>query len=541
MKARVAAIAVLLPLAACQPSHPAPGPAGSEAPAPHAAPVHAPTATRAPPADATPAAPTGIAWFRGSIEQAFATAQREQRPVLLFWGAQWCPFCHTLKATVFTRPDFIAKTRLFVPVYLDGDDAGAQRWGERFGVIGYPTLVLLDPQRHELLRLGAGRDVSAYAALLDLGLERVRPVDTLLGKAAAHLPLSSDECRRLAFNSWELDTLEPRDYGERASRLLAAAQACPPHASVERADLIIYAAGFAADAVPPVPALRGSLTDRVGSILSAPQLAAASAPALQNLGAPFFAAVRARGAHFAARLRSGYLAVMDAAAADPRYVTADQLGFVDAKIVALRALGGARELTPGLLAAADRRIEQALAAEQSPYVRPGLVNASLGILEDSNQYRLAYRIARDEVSRADAPYYYQADLAEIAEQLGHRHEAIALLKQSYQGARGPATRFQWGQRYLAGLLRMAPQDAARIQRVGLQVLGELDGSDRIADRTRVRLAQLDAQLRAWNRAARGAHAAVLRALRERMREQCARLDAEGTAHAGCAAFLSTST
>ena len=111
------------------------------------------------------ALPRDIAWFDGSLQGAFIVAKRENRPVLLYWGAEWCPFCHTLKSKVFSRPDFIAKTHLFLPVYLDGDDDGAQKWGEQFGIQGYPTIIVLDPDRHEIIRLGAGRDVAQYAAM----------------------------------------------------------------------------------------------------------------------------------------------------------------------------------------------------------------------------------------------------------------------------------------------------------------------------------------------------------------------------------------
>ena len=64
-----------------------------------AQPLHASHATHA-------NEPPDIAWFDGSLDGAFIVAKRENRPVLIYWGAEWCPFCHTLKSTVFSRPSY---------------------------------------------------------------------------------------------------------------------------------------------------------------------------------------------------------------------------------------------------------------------------------------------------------------------------------------------------------------------------------------------------------------------------------------------------
>jgi len=488
-------------------------------------------------------APQGIGWFRGSVEQAFASAKSTGKPVLLFWGAVWCPFCHTLKATVFVRPDFIAKTRLFVPVYLDGDDPGAQAWGERFGVLGYPTLVVLDPDQHEILRLGAGHDVSEYASVLDVALENLQPIDSVLPLAAAGKPLNADQCRRLAFNEWTLDSIEPQRYADQAAKLQAASAACP--AGPERANLAIYAASFESQSESKanpkgvrVSARLSALMDQVSAVLAQPELALAAAPALMVLDASFFKAARARSPALAKELRDRYVATMDAAASSPHFVVADQLGFLDAKLNALMSLAAPHEQLPaGVLQSADARIDAALDAEKSPYVRPGLVNAALNILEDTDQYDKAYQIAKAEIDRSETPYYYQADLAEIAEKLGHKDEAIQLLDAAYHGARGPATRFQWGTLYISGLLRMAPSQDQRIEQAALEVLGELDGPDRIAARARVRLTKLDQELRHWNSGAKGAHQQVLQALHSRVQQICVKIPSAQPARSSCDDFL----
>lgn len=519
---------VLLALAACQRAAPPPT-------------LHATHANE----------PPDIAWFDGSLQGAFIVAKRENRPVLIYWGAEWCPFCHTLKSTVFSRPDFIAKAKLFLPVYLDGDDEGAQKWGETFAIQGYPTLIVLDPDRHEIIRLGAGRDVSQYAAALDLALEDVHPVDALLQTAAAGQPLALDDCRRLAYNSWDLDTLEASGYAQRATALQSAASACPADALLERADLDIFAAYYQASAESaaladgrqqPSAALSG-LIDQIAAVLAQRDNALAAAGALGALDENFFRAVRARGPALATRFGDRYVAIMDAAANDPRYVLADQLGFVDAKLRALAALSPVKSRQPGTtlpkaaVAAARTRIDAALAAEQNIYVRSGLVNAALNILEDVGDYPAAYQVAQAEIGRASAPYYYKADLAGIAEKLGHRDEALALLGQAYQESQGAATRFQWGQAWLSGLLRLAPKDAPRIQSAGTQVLSELDGTDRIYLRARVELARLDRELRDWNSAARDTHRDVLESLHARMQQICVKIPDGEPARASCDAFL----
>jgi thiol-disulfide isomerase/thioredoxin len=491
-------------------------------------------------------APPGIAWFEGSLDEAFATARQDHRPLLIFWGAKWCPFCRTLKATVFPRPDFIAKSKLFVPVYLDGDDPGAQRWGERFQIQGYPTLIILDPDRHELLRLGAGREVGQYAAALDVALEDVQPVDALLQQAAGGKALTPQECRRLAFNSWELDTIDASGYATRAAALGAAAGDCPADAPLERAALRIYAAYYAANAEDapagqpqPRPSLAlAALQDQVDQVLSQHDLALDSAGALAILDDSFFKLVRARGGTLPEQMRTAYAGTMREAADDSRYAVADQLGFIDAELRALKDLGAPKAPLPAdAVAMAHRRVDSALAAEQNPFVRSGLVNASLDILEDAGDLPGAYAVAQAEIPRASTPYYYEADLAEIAEKMGRKDEALTLLDRAYHESQGAATRFQWGQLYVSGLLRMAPADTGRIENAGESVIGELDGPDRIYRRARVRLEKLDRELRAWNDSAKGAHTDVLQALHGRMQQICTKLKDTDASRPSCESFL----
>ena len=94
-----------------------------------------------------------IKWFAGTIDEAFKMADSGAKPLFLYWGAVWCPPCQEIKHTVFKSQEFIRLTRLFVPVYLDGDTDEAQVWGEKFAVMGYPTMIVFNAKGEEITRI----------------------------------------------------------------------------------------------------------------------------------------------------------------------------------------------------------------------------------------------------------------------------------------------------------------------------------------------------------------------------------------------------
>src|SRR5689334_6604223 len=154
-------------------------------------------------------AASDVSWLPAAgdadIERAFAQARDEHKPVLVYWGAAWCPPCNQLKATLFNRQDFIERSRAFVAVNIDGDLPGAQKLGSRFKVRGYPTMILFTPEGTELTRLPGEADAPQVMNLLQAGLAGGRPVKDVLADARAGRKLAANEWRLLAFHSWDTD------------------------------------------------------------------------------------------------------------------------------------------------------------------------------------------------------------------------------------------------------------------------------------------------------------------------------------------------
>src|SRR5574343_1878876 len=97
-------------------------------------------------ADKASAQAAAIDWRKdNNVEAAFAAAKAANKPLFLYWGAVWCPPCNQVKATICNRQEFIDKSRHFIPVYLDGDSPGAQKYAAQFKVRGYPTMILFRP------------------------------------------------------------------------------------------------------------------------------------------------------------------------------------------------------------------------------------------------------------------------------------------------------------------------------------------------------------------------------------------------------------
>ncbi len=102
---------------------------------------------------ATTTPENGINWYTWSNE-AFETAEKENKLVLLDIGAEWCQFCAKMKAVTYKDPEVIKIINdNYIAIYADIDDS--EDVNMLYGKFGVPGTIILSPDRDELSkRLG---------------------------------------------------------------------------------------------------------------------------------------------------------------------------------------------------------------------------------------------------------------------------------------------------------------------------------------------------------------------------------------------------
>jgi thiol:disulfide interchange protein len=99
----------------------------------------------------TKAANTEPVVFALDHNSAIARAERTGQPVLLFFTAEWCKYCHQLADEVLSRPEIQGLARSFQCIQIDAD--AQPELCKQYGVTGFPTLICLGPQGQLTARL----------------------------------------------------------------------------------------------------------------------------------------------------------------------------------------------------------------------------------------------------------------------------------------------------------------------------------------------------------------------------------------------------
>ena len=486
----------------------------------------------------------GIEWYAGSVDSAFELARSQGTPVLLYWGADWCPPCNTLKAEVFNRREFIERSRLLVPVSLDGDDPGAQKLGERFDVYAYPNLIVLSPHGEEITRLGGGLYLEQYLEAMDIALAATRPVAAAYDAALNGYATPAD-FRLLAYYSWGQDRerLVPAEHRPEALRNLQGR--IPDELAVERALLFIHylgAFGMAAydeDREPTLPPEeRPAAQEWMLEILQDPALAAAVQYYVVYSAHWLLPLIAQPDDDGRADLERAWEAAIERIRKAPETSPADRVGTYFGEICIVRATGPQESLPGSLVRKARRAVLTAAKDTKDPYARLALFSSAWAVLGQVGHDDETWDYVLNEAEQSHKPETVMRAIGSAFEHAQDAENALYWRERAWDSATGPTTRFEEGLRLVRTRVALTPEESTAIEDTTIEVFRELSTEpDAFFHRVTRAMERLGTALHEWN--ADGAHEDSLARIRAEVLKLCATIPAGDQSRTNCEAFLAS--
>jgi thioredoxin-like negative regulator of GroEL len=128
---------------------------------------------------AIPAAPhvaRGAISFVDGYQRGCEVARRERKPMLLFFTASWCQYCHQMANEAFNQTQVTNLSQRFVCVLIDAD--AEPQVCQHFQVRGYPTVQFLSPEGAPLHRVVGKRPGTQFLVDMQTALQAVARLQT---------------------------------------------------------------------------------------------------------------------------------------------------------------------------------------------------------------------------------------------------------------------------------------------------------------------------------------------------------------------------
>jgi protein disulfide-isomerase len=405
------------------------------------------------------AEPQAVQWRQGDVATALMESARAGKPVLVYWGAAWCAPCNKLQATLFKDAAFVSLTRRLIPVHLDGDDVGAQSWGEKLHVSGYPTLLLLRADGTELARPNPFGTASAIVAALDDARSSASSSSTLVARALASPDtLSLRDWRTLSKVDWQSKGFGGKQEDLEDIRRLARTTPDP----VLRLRLALLA--YAPLALPedqtrfdPVALSIDQVRD-VQSLLR-PTLSGPAMNLTNNVMLGFLEArlVAALPASSVKRALSDQLLMASARfRSDDRLPLTDRIDSLEIDLAILR--DNRSRVPKPVLQLARNYTDAALARATDPMLRQSILHEAALVRRDAGDVEGLHRMLLRNLPRMANRVDIFERLSENAEMRQQPAEAVSWLRKQYLVEPGSASRLRFAIGYSNTAMRLTPDD-----------------------------------------------------------------------------------
>ncbi len=380
-------------------------------------------------------------WFQGSVTEAFAAAAKQQKHMILYWGAEWCPPCNDLKDQVFSHSEFPQFASRYIMVYLDGDSEGAQTWGEKLKVSGYPTVVLMDPKGTELFRFSSGMDFAEFKAAIGSAVASGKNVKSLISNLKSKQPkLSLEDWQTLATTYIDpgalgLDDQATEKLMEKSWRL------CPSDFPVGKAT---FAAGLWDSSLQEKSTLKESFKANEDAILE--QILAsgltmdAARNALMNEPQKKMESLRPENKE---RVRLRLVTYVKDLATSPARAPSERAmalhSYLDLESMAPSAnVQNLRQESKQIM---DSILQVTTSSHQMASTYPEVAS----IIEQLSGPKDAVAFLESKIPGAKTPWYFESMLSSLENTLGNKAKAKALewSEKAKISSKGSATKLQW--------------------------------------------------------------------------------------------------
>jgi protein disulfide-isomerase len=439
------------------------------------------------------AEPRAIQWRQGDVAGALVESARAGKPVLVYWGAAWCAPCNKLQATLFKDAAFVSVTKRLIPVHLDGDKVGAQRWGEKLHVTGYPTLLLLRADGTELARPNPFGTASAVVAALDDARSSATPSSNLVARALASPDtLSREDWRTLSKVDWQSKGFGGKRQDLENIRRLA--KTTPDPALRLRLALLAYA---------PVALPKNLMRfDRVAlsddqvrdvQSLLRPTLSRPAMNLTNNVMLAFLEArlVAALPASSVKRALNDQLLIASARfRSDERVPLTDRIDSLEIDLAILR--DNRTPVAEPVLQLARNYTDAALARATDPMLRQSILHEAALVRRDAGDVEGVHRMLLRNIPRMTNQVDIFERLSENAEMRQQPAEAVSWLRKQYLVEPGPASRLRFAIGYSNTAMRLTPDD---LRAVAISTDAVAEALGRSKDQTKA----TGGQIKDWER------------------------------------------